>query len=237
MVHEQFFTDTTDYADVVLPATTFLEHKDVMGRMGISFAQITSRRSRRWVRRGRMCGCLVSWRGGWDLRRSVLRMTEEELIEQALETEHPWFAGIRGSGWSAKGRWRWRCPRTRRRGAAVLDAGVVQDGERAGGVDAGAGVCGAGGVARWQGGRGSVSAGVSAAEGGQLYEHDVREYSAASADGGARRRDCWRCMRTDAAARGVATGDAWRCSTRRGRITAARRRWGRRCRREWWRRG
>src|SRR5208282_563181 len=31
VVHEQFFTDTTDYADFVLPATTFLEHTDVQG--------------------------------------------------------------------------------------------------------------------------------------------------------------------------------------------------------------
>ena len=29
VVHEQFFTDTTDYADVVLPATTFFEHKEL----------------------------------------------------------------------------------------------------------------------------------------------------------------------------------------------------------------
>ena len=31
VVHELFFTDTTDYADFVLPATTFLEHTDVQG--------------------------------------------------------------------------------------------------------------------------------------------------------------------------------------------------------------
>src|SRR5438132_1545896 len=29
VVHEQFFTDTTDYADIVLPATTFFEHKEL----------------------------------------------------------------------------------------------------------------------------------------------------------------------------------------------------------------
>jgi molybdopterin guanine dinucleotide-containing S/N-oxide reductase-like protein len=34
VVHEQFFTDTADYADVVLPATTFLEHNDVQGAYG-----------------------------------------------------------------------------------------------------------------------------------------------------------------------------------------------------------
>ena len=34
VVHEQFFTDTTDYADMVLPATTFLEAKDVLGAYG-----------------------------------------------------------------------------------------------------------------------------------------------------------------------------------------------------------
>src|ERR1035441_2971644 len=34
VVHEQFFTDTTDYADVVLPAPTFLEVKDVQGAYG-----------------------------------------------------------------------------------------------------------------------------------------------------------------------------------------------------------
>src|SRR6185312_10830935 len=41
VVHEQFWTDTTDYADIVLPATTFLEAKDVMGAYGHLYAQIS----------------------------------------------------------------------------------------------------------------------------------------------------------------------------------------------------
>ena len=42
VVHEQFFNDTTDYADYVLPATTFLEHTDVQGAYGhyqVQFSQ------------------------------------------------------------------------------------------------------------------------------------------------------------------------------------------------------
>ena len=41
VVHEQFFTDTTDYADLVLPATTFLEHRELMGSYGHTVAQIS----------------------------------------------------------------------------------------------------------------------------------------------------------------------------------------------------
>ena len=41
VVHELFFTDTTDYADYILPATTFLEHTDVQGAYGHYFAQLS----------------------------------------------------------------------------------------------------------------------------------------------------------------------------------------------------
>jgi len=42
VVHEQFFTDTTDYADIVLPATTFFEHKDLQGSYGHYYLQISN---------------------------------------------------------------------------------------------------------------------------------------------------------------------------------------------------
>src|SRR6185503_7609489 len=41
VVHEQFFTDTADYADILLPAATFLETKDVQGAYGHLFAQVS----------------------------------------------------------------------------------------------------------------------------------------------------------------------------------------------------
>jgi molybdopterin guanine dinucleotide-containing S/N-oxide reductase-like protein len=41
VVHEQFFTDTADYADILLPATTFLEHKDVQGAYGHYYLQLS----------------------------------------------------------------------------------------------------------------------------------------------------------------------------------------------------
>ena len=41
VVHEQSFTDTCDYADFVLPATTFLEHTDVQGAYGHHYVQLS----------------------------------------------------------------------------------------------------------------------------------------------------------------------------------------------------
>jgi len=46
VVHEQFFTDTTDYADIVLPATTFFEHKDLQTAYGHYYSKF---RTRRWI--------------------------------------------------------------------------------------------------------------------------------------------------------------------------------------------
>src|SRR5205807_8690975 len=39
VVHEQFRTDTADYADILLPATTQLEHFDIHGSYGHLYVQ------------------------------------------------------------------------------------------------------------------------------------------------------------------------------------------------------
>ena len=89
MVHEQFFTDTTDYADVVLPAPTFLEVKDVQGAYGHLFAQMSQQAiaplGEAWSN-VRLFGELARRMGFTE---SCFSDTEDELIDQALAWTRP----------------------------------------------------------------------------------------------------------------------------------------------------
>ena len=84
VVHELFFTDTTDYADYILPATTFLEHTDLQGAYGHYFVQLSNQaieppgeaRSNVWL-----FGQLAQRMG---FAESCFRDTPEEMIRQAL---------------------------------------------------------------------------------------------------------------------------------------------------------
>ncbi len=84
VVHEQFFNDTTDYADYVLPATTFLEHTDVQGAYGHYFVQLSLQaidppgeaRSNVWL-----FGQLAQ-RMGFD--EECFLDTPEQIVKQAL---------------------------------------------------------------------------------------------------------------------------------------------------------
>jgi len=94
VVHEQFFTDTTDYADVVLPATTFLEHKELMGAYGHLYAQI-SERAIEPLGEARNNVWLFSELGKRLFPgEQEFEDSDEELIAQALDTKHAWFAGV-----------------------------------------------------------------------------------------------------------------------------------------------
>ncbi len=92
VVHEQFFTDTTDYADYVLPATTFLEHTDAQGAYGHYFVQwshqaiepVGESRSNVWL------FSRLAERMGFE--EECFRDSPEEMIRQAL--------GVNGTGHS-----------------------------------------------------------------------------------------------------------------------------------------
>jgi len=94
VVHEQFFTDTTDYADVVLPAPTFLEVKDVQGAYGHLFAQVSEQaiaplgEARSNVR---MFGELARRMGFTE---ACFEDGDDALIEQAMSSGHAWFKGV-----------------------------------------------------------------------------------------------------------------------------------------------
>ncbi len=84
VVHDLFFNDTTDYADYVLPATTFLEHTDIQGAYGHYFVQLSNQaieppgeaRSNVWL-----FSQLAQTMGFTE---QCFRDTEEQLIRQAL---------------------------------------------------------------------------------------------------------------------------------------------------------
>jgi anaerobic selenocysteine-containing dehydrogenase len=84
VVHDLFFTDTTDYADYILPATTFLEHTDVQGAYGHYFVQLSKQaidpvgeaRSNVWL-----FGQLGQRMG---FEEACFRDSPEDIIRQAL---------------------------------------------------------------------------------------------------------------------------------------------------------
>jgi anaerobic selenocysteine-containing dehydrogenase len=94
VVHEQFFTDTTDYADIVLPAPSFLETKDVQGAYGHHFVQVSQQaiaplgEARNNVR---LFGELGRRMG---FPESCFDDREDALIDQALETDDPRFRDV-----------------------------------------------------------------------------------------------------------------------------------------------
>jgi anaerobic selenocysteine-containing dehydrogenase len=99
VVHEQFFTDTTDYADIVLPATTFLEHKDLVASYGHLHLQLSGTAIEPL---GESCSNAEVFRrvaARMGLEDECLRASDDELIDDALDLDglkpgHEFLAGI-----------------------------------------------------------------------------------------------------------------------------------------------
>jgi anaerobic selenocysteine-containing dehydrogenase len=94
VVHEQFFTDTTDYADLVLPATTFFEQKELVQAYGHYYLQVSNQ----------AIEPLGESRSNFDFFRELaLRMgfeddcfrdSVDDMIDAAVATDVPQLAGI-----------------------------------------------------------------------------------------------------------------------------------------------
>ncbi|HMD17445.1 MAG TPA: molybdopterin-dependent oxidoreductase [Terriglobales bacterium] len=94
VVHEQFFTDTTDYADIVLPATTFFEHEDLQAAYGHYYLQLSNQaidpvgECRSNVE---MFRALAERMG---LEDECFRETADSMIDRALDSPNPRLNGI-----------------------------------------------------------------------------------------------------------------------------------------------
>jgi len=97
VVHEQFFTDTADYADIVLPATSFLEHKDIQGAYGHYYVQLSNQAIDPLgeARSNVQLFAELAQRMGFS--EDCFRDTADDLIAQALRVDGnqpPWIKGV-----------------------------------------------------------------------------------------------------------------------------------------------
>jgi anaerobic selenocysteine-containing dehydrogenase len=110
VVHEIFLTDTTDYADIVLPATTSLEHLDIHRSYGHYYvtaslpaiAPIGEAKCNTDVFR------LLAARLGYD--EPCFRESDEDIARQAFKADHPNMRGIDWDLLKKKGWARLRLP-------------------------------------------------------------------------------------------------------------------------------
>ena len=94
VVHEQFFTDTTDYADIVLPATTFFEQKELNSAYGHYYLQVSNPAiepmGECWSNVD-MFRALAQKMGFDD---ECFRDSVDDMIDEALDGPNPWLQGI-----------------------------------------------------------------------------------------------------------------------------------------------
>lgn len=94
VVLEHFLTDTARHADYVLPATTQLEHLDLMyswGQMYLSLNRPAIAPVGEALPNTEIFRRLAAAMG---LDRPELRHSDEQIVRDVLDTDHPWLAGV-----------------------------------------------------------------------------------------------------------------------------------------------
>lgn len=103
VVSEQFMTDTADYADIVLPATTQLEQDDVMfswGHLYVTYNQRAIAPLGEAVPNTELFRRLAAAMG---FDEPLFARTDDELIAEAFDWSHPHMAGITVESLKARG--------------------------------------------------------------------------------------------------------------------------------------
>ncbi len=94
VVHEQFFTDTTDYADIVLPATTFFEHKDLQAAYGHYYLQVSDQAIEPLGECRANVEVFRALAERMGFKDACLGESIDEMIDGALASKNPWLEGI-----------------------------------------------------------------------------------------------------------------------------------------------
>ncbi len=94
VVHEQFLTDTTDYADIVLPATTFFEHKELQKAYGHYYLQVSHQAIEPAGEAVSNVELFRRLAQRFGFEEDCFRDSEDEMIDAALDSKHPWLNGI-----------------------------------------------------------------------------------------------------------------------------------------------
>ena len=94
VVHEQFFTDTTDYADIVLPATTFFEHKDLQTAYGHYYVQVSDQAIEPLGECRSNVELFRALASSMGFNDTCFSESVDEMIDDALDSENPWLKGI-----------------------------------------------------------------------------------------------------------------------------------------------
>jgi molybdopterin guanine dinucleotide-containing S/N-oxide reductase-like protein len=94
VVHEQFFTDTTDYADIVLPATTFFEHKDLQKAYGHYYLQVSDQAIEPLGECRANVEVFRALAERMGFKDACFGESIDEMIDGALDSPNPWLEGI-----------------------------------------------------------------------------------------------------------------------------------------------
>jgi anaerobic selenocysteine-containing dehydrogenase len=112
VVHELFMTDTTDYADIVLPATTQLEHFDLHKAYGHLYLVINERAIEPLFEAKSNSEVFRLLAARLNFEEDCFKDSDEEIAKQAISSNHPALKGITLEGLRENGWMRLNVPET-----------------------------------------------------------------------------------------------------------------------------